>query len=186
MALVRVDGYGGAVLAAALVSACAGGEGDGDAGAGSTTSIVDFDAFAPAFGAEDPFAARRPADAVCTPDGYRSEDFGGEPSFELFTGFCDYLSAAQPLPVALPAGATLQIRLWHFELTSTTPAEAFVAVALGGAEVWSTTIAIPSASGLVLEEWVLGEAVPAGAPLVFHVDNHGANSYALLEISARW
>lgn len=185
MARGRGHVCGALAAMAALVGACQGDEGD-DAGAGSTTSIVDFEAFVPVFDAADPFAARRPADAVCTPDGYVSEDFGGEPSFEVFSGFCNYLSVSQALPVGLPAGATLRIRLWHFELTSVTPAQAYVAVALGGAEAWSTTIPIPSASGLVLEEWALAAAVPAGAPLVFHVDNHGANSYALLEISARW
>ncbi|MCB9568427.1 MAG: hypothetical protein H6710_14650 [Myxococcales bacterium] len=172
---------------ALLAAGCADADAD-DGGelAGSTTSIVDLAAFVPLDPADDPFAARRGPDATCDPAGFGIEDLAGEPAFEIASGLCGYLSAGQPLPFALPAGALLKIRLWHFDLSASGPADAFLALAIDGAPLWSKTVAIPAPGALVLEELTLGEAAAAGAPLVFHVDNHGENTYALLEISATW
>jgi hypothetical protein len=152
--------------------------------AGTTTMVIDPDGWEVLDGAADPFAAERPGEAACDPSAVTQEVFGGEPALEVWTGLCDWVSVTQPLLAAVPAGAEVTLRLWHFELTAPAPGSARLAVAIDGEPVWQTTLVIPAASGLVRETWTLPRAAAAGAPIVFHLDNHGANTYALLEISA--
>lgn len=153
---------------------------------GTTTMLIDPDGWAIVEGEADPFADERPGDAVCDPSAVTQELFGGEPALEVWTGPCDWVSVAQPLRAGLPAGAAVTLRLWHFELTAPAPGEARLAVAIDGARVWETKIPIPSPSGLVRETWTMPRAAAEGAPVVFHLDNHGANTYALVEISATY
>lgn len=153
---------------------------------GTTTMVIDPQGWEIVEGQEDPFAGERPDDATCDPSAVSQEMFGGEPALEVWTGLCDWVSVAQPLQVSLPAGAAVTLRLWHFELTAPAPGAARLAVAIDGEPVWEQTIAIPAESGLVRETWTLPRAAAAGAPIVFHLDNHGANTYALLEISGEF
>ncbi len=157
-----------------------------DVDGGTTTMVIDPVGWEVVEGADDPFAAERPTDALCVPDGVAQEDFGGLPGLEVWTGLCDWVSLRQPSTSRIPAGAEVSVRLWHFELTAPAPGEARLAVMIDGAPAWEKRIPIPSPSGLVHESWTMPRAAAAGAPIVFHVDNHGANTYTLLEITAVW
>lgn len=157
-----------------------------DAADGTTTMIIDPVGWEIVEGADDPYAAERPADVTCLPVGVTQEDFGGQPGLEVATGLCDWVSVRQPSTARVPAGAEVLLRLWHFELSAAEPGEARLAVWIDGAEVWERRIPIPSDSGLVRASWTMPREAAEGAPIVFHVDNHGANTYTLLEISAVW
>jgi hypothetical protein len=45
-------------------------------------------------------------------------------------------------------------------------------------------IPIPRPGGLIARQRTLERALPAGAPVYFHLHNHGANSWSLVEVSA--
>ena len=153
---------------------------------GTTTMIIDPIGWEILEGADDPYAAEMPAGITCYAPGVRQDDFGGQVGLEVATGLCDWLSVRQPSTSRIPAGAEVSVRLWHFELVAPEPGEARLAVMIDGAPAWAKRIPIPSPSGLVHETWTMPQAAAAGAPIVFHVDNHGANTYTLLEITAVW
>lgn len=177
------------IAALGLVVACAS-NGDGsDAEADSSgepvwVAIVSPYAWAETPLADDPFALLRPADATCAETGHGPDNFGGEPSYEIDTGMCNYVSLSQAVLQALPAGTSVELRVWHFELEADGPAEAYLAVDIDGALVFERTIPIPSAAELIVGEFELPADVPLGAPVTVHVHNHGANTWNILSITA--
>jgi hypothetical protein len=133
--------------------------------------------------ADDVFAEHRPMDLDCAEPGFSFEPLGGVPAMELDTTKCPYITIGEATLLDLEEGDVVLIRLFHFELTAPDPAVAHLAVALDGAILWETEVPIPSPSTLVVERVPVVDDVPAGVSLQFHADNHGFNTYSLLEIS---
>jgi hypothetical protein len=133
----------------------------------------------------DVFAHLRPPEVECfAVDGFAPSWLGSEPSFEINTGRCNYLTIGQPTIVDIRAGDPMKLRLWHFELTSMdVDAHAYAAVAIDGELAWEATIPIPSASGLEVAEWEALADAAAGAEMQFHLHNHGLNSWDLLSVT---
>ena len=129
----------------------------------------------------DPWADHRAAEKRACPRGFGVED----DVLEIETTDCGYVSAAQPTLVDLAAGDAIGLLTWHSALASTTPgAEAHYALTLDGATVWEITVPIPSAASVYDEQIPVERAVPAGATLVVHLHNHGANSWRLATVEA--
>jgi hypothetical protein len=133
--------------------------------------------------ADDPFMDR-PLDATCPDGAYHPELLATEPVFSVDTGGCRYLTARQPTLRAVAAGETLVLRVWHFALNAGESAMAHVAVRVGDAVLLDTTVAIPSAGGLLRVEQVAPDPVPEGTAVYFHLHNHGDNSWSFVELSA--
>ncbi|MEZ4452497.1 MAG: hypothetical protein R3B09_23740 [Nannocystaceae bacterium] len=137
--------------------------------------------WAPVDEGDDPYAERRPERVECPAgEGFGVEGYG---ALEVHTGACNWLSVVQPAPADVPAGATVRVRLWAIDLTAPEPAVATIGVAIDGEPSWSRELPIPSSTQLIRDTFTLDRPVAAGAPIVFHVDNHGSNTYALLELS---
>lgn len=132
---------------------------------------------------EDPFDDR-PADAGCNRAGIMPELLAEEPVFSVDTGFCGYITVAQPTLREIAAGQSIKVRLWHFELSAPMPAQAHAAVLVDGLHVLDELIPIPSPGGLLVRELVAPRAIPKGASVYFHLHNHGSNSWSLVEVSA--
>jgi hypothetical protein len=157
-----------------------------DAGAPSTQvrSLLALpERWVPLDAAADPFDDR-PALVHCLPEAVMAETLSAERVLGVDTGFCDYVTVTQPTLRAAAAGELLKVRLWHFELSAPEPAEAHAVLSVDGLRVLDERIAIPQPGGLISRQRVLERAVPAGAPVYFHLHNHGANSWALVELSA--
>lgn len=150
-------------------------------GCAPETSLVDMEAWTLVSAADDPFADR-PADARCDPIGYRVEEFGGEVGLAVETGPCPYLTAEQPSRAAVRAGETVQVRWLHDELTAPDPGEAHVAVTLDSEMIFEDRVTIPASEDALAGTWTAPEDIAAGAPVLVHVHNHGANTWALLEV----
>jgi hypothetical protein len=131
----------------------------------------------------DPFPDR-PALVDCAPAGVLPENLSGEDVLGVETGLCGYLTAQQPTQRAVAIGEVLKVRLWHFELAAPDPAEARALLEVDGLRVLDERIPIPSPGGLIVRQLRVERAIPAGAPVYFHLHNHGANSWALVELSA--
>jgi hypothetical protein len=131
----------------------------------------------------DPFTDRL-AMVDCRPDAVVAETLSGERVLGVETAFCNYLTAHQPAQRAVAAGEVLKVRLWHFELSADEPAEAHAVLQVDGLSVLDERIPIPSPGGLVVRQLRVERAIAKGAPLYFHLHNHGANSWALVEVSA--
>jgi hypothetical protein len=89
----------------------------------------------------------------------------------------------QPTQRELAAGDLLKVRLWHFALSAPEPAEAHAALLVAGLRVLDERIAIPQPGALIVRQVRVERDVPAGALVYFHLHNHGANSWALVEVS---
>jgi len=134
--------------------------------------------------AKDPFDDR-PERVDCTRAGVMAETLADERALGVDTGLCNYLTVTQPTLEDVAAGQLIKVRLWHFELTAPAPAEAHAALVIDGQHVLDEKLPIPAAGGLIVKEVRALRAIPAGTPVFFHLHNHGMNSWALVEVSAR-
>ena len=129
---------------------------------------------------DDPFDDR-PATFTCsTTDGYGTEDLLGEMVFAIDLVFCEYATAHQPLTIDLLPGDRITFRVWHFELTGTT--EAHVALTIGDQDLLDIRIPQPRDAQLLSETIVLDKKIDAGTGIFFHVHNHGANEYSIIDV----
>ena len=148
---------------------------------GSTEEVVSLaipSAWTPSAPADDPFLDERPADVACA-TGWGEE--GG--LFEVNTDACAYGAFTQPSLASIEPGDAIELVLVHDALAADAPATAHVALAIGDAIAWTESIAIPGEADILRPQWVADEAQPVGAPLHFHVHNHGANSYRLVALT---
>jgi len=104
-------------------------------------------------------------------------------AFEVDTELCLYGAFGQPTLAEIHAGDTLEMLILHDALYATEPATAHLAIALDGELAWELEIPIPSEPGIVRPSWTAASDVPLGAPAYFHVHNHGANNYRLIELT---
>lgn len=133
--------------------------------------------------AQDVFGSERPPGHVCDPVlGITQELLDTELVLEIDTGLCDYATVQQLSLAAIAAGDVVEIRMWHWQLTTPAPAQAHLALAIAGTVEWETLVPSPAAAGLVEAELELTRDVPAGTELQLHVHNHGANSYDLVSL----
>jgi hypothetical protein len=132
--------------------------------------------------AQDPFSPLQRPGVFCDPLAHRSELIVGVPSFTVETAGCNYLTIVQPTLAAIQVGDPIYVRIWHFMLTAPAPAVAYLALRVGDDPLWSAEIPIPSNTGLVIETTTATHAAPAGTPIYFHVQNHGENSYNLIDV----
>ena len=146
---------------------------------GRRVSLVDQTRWAVTEGSADPFPGHRPPAITCAPGAAKLE---GE-LYELDTRICNYFSLSQPAIRPVRAGANLYLVLWHLVLTSTAPAEAHVAITIGGQTAWERRIPIPSSENVYTPTIPMAVAAREGDPIVLHLHNHGANSWRFLELS---
>jgi hypothetical protein len=146
-------------------------------------SLVDHDKWTVLSDSEDPYISRKPDEVMCTPESVISELFNDEPSLTVLSSGCSYVTLAQPCASSACAGENFHIRLWHYQLTNPEPAQAYVAIALAGETIWEDTIDIPSSSGLLIPYIPLDEDLAEGAQIAFHLQNHGVNTWNLIEVS---
>ncbi len=132
---------------------------------------------------DDPFDDRRAADAECDSLGYSAEELDGETAFFVDTEACDYLTVEQPSLRAAAKGTSVRLRLFQFELTAPDPAEAYLAIAVDGSTLWEETIDIPADEQMIDTTFELKKDLSQGDAILFHVDNHGDNNYALIELA---
>jgi hypothetical protein len=155
----------------------------GSASAAPRTSLVAHESWRILDAGEDPFEDR-PAVVECLTAGVVAESLSEERVLGVETGWCGYLTATQPARREALAGEVLKVRLWHFELSAPESAEAHAVVMVDGLRALDERVPIPGPGGLIVRELRLTRAIPVGAPVYFHLHNHGANSWALVEISA--
>ena len=149
-----------------------------EAAAKQSLSLVDVDAWSEQDAAGDSLPGHRPAELQCPANSWYNEDG----ALEVETGYCNYLSLAQPSLSAVKAGDALHLVLWHAALAFERPAKAHVAVTIGGKRVWETSVAIPTEANIYDLRIPLDFDAPAGSEVEFHLHNHGYNSWTLLKL----
>jgi hypothetical protein len=130
----------------------------------------------------DPYAEHHPG-TECPPASFGVEDLGGEDTFFINVQDCAYLTIEQPSLVEVEKDDLLRIRLWHFRLQALGASTATITMTIGGEPILDEKIPIPSDSKLIATINPIGLDAEAGSPVVFHLRNHGNNSYNLIEVS---
>jgi hypothetical protein len=148
----------------------------------TSSPLVDHSLWTVASPADDPFDDVE--EPECLASSFSAEEVGGEPAFSVETARCNALTVVQSLRLDLVADEPIRLRFWHARLASRDGGTAHAAVRIGGSTIWEERFPIPSDSGLTDVTLHAPEALPAGTPIYFHLHNHGANSYSLIELSA--
>ena len=144
--------------------------------------LVDAVRWAEVASPDDPFDDR-PDGSFCETGAWLPEDLNLELSLGVDTGDCNYLTVVQPLLADVIPGDELYMRLWHYELIAGRPAQAHAALWADGQVLWDVWVPIPSESGMVAPRWISQIYLEEGTPIMFHLHNHGANSWNLIEVS---
>ncbi len=160
-----------------------GSEADDDStsdGSGEFVSLIDHAAWTELPASDDPLADHRPDPIVCTIAGWYVE---GE-TLEVDTNYCNYVALRQPSLASISAGRVVRIGFYHFDLTSPEPATAHVAVLVDGQTLWEQEIAIPGDAYVYELDVEAPWTAPVGADVVFHLHNHGQNTWVLQSLAA--
>jgi mono/diheme cytochrome c family protein len=128
--------------------------------------------------AQDDLSGHRPAEVSCPDNSWYNEDG----ALEVETGFCNYLSLAQPSKAALTKGDSVHLVLWHGALVFEQPATAHVAIAVDGRTVWEENVKIPTDAEIYDVRIPIGFDAPVGSKVEFHLHNHGYNTWTLLQL----
>ncbi|MEY4577102.1 MAG: hypothetical protein RL701_1805 [Pseudomonadota bacterium] len=154
-----------------------------DAAAPSVSgSLLAPDHWLPTAVADDPFADR-PALVECSAAAVLAEELGGERALGIDTGQCNYAAVTQLTQRAVSSNELIVVRVWHFELNAGEAAEAHVALVIDGLSIVDLRVPIPQPGGIIKVQVRAPRAIPAGAAAHFHLHNHGANTWALLDIT---
>lgn len=127
----------------------------------------------------DPFIGQQSSRKACGILDYAPEYDG----VEISTKFCDYMSLVQLLSFDIKAGEILRLNIWHSILLNNSSVNGLISIQIADQEIWTQSLNIPGPA----ESWTLEFASPrdfeTGDRVIFHVHNHGANSYTLNELS---
>jgi hypothetical protein len=160
--------------------------GEDDAGAdtegGSGTPLTNYDSWQTISTDGDPLPEHRPDTVECPDDSYGTETLNNDQTLTIDTGNCNYFAGRQQTLGPIEEGDQLRARIWHFELTANAPATAHAALLIDGNIVWEKNVEIPAESSLYAPEWTAETSYPEGTPVVFHVHNHGNNSWNFIEL----
>ncbi|MEM8610045.1 MAG: hypothetical protein AAGF92_23335 [Myxococcota bacterium] len=96
---------------------------------------------------------------------------------------CNWITLEQPSSRNIAAGDEVELRAFHFALTSPIGGDARIALAVGDELVVERTVLIPQPFNFIVASWVATKDIPAGTPILFHIDNHGNNEYGLVELN---
>jgi hypothetical protein len=147
-------------------------------------ALAEADAWTRVADADDLFAAHRPGEVECPDDAFGTEDLGA--TFEVRTGTCNYLTVTQPTLAPISVGSRLELEVFHYALEALEApqtATGHVGLGVAGTVVWETTVPIPSEPGFVEADVVIDRDVPEGAPVQFHLHNHGVNDWLLVALT---
>ena len=165
-------------LALGLVLALTSCDADSDLPREPSVALAESSLWNEATPSEDPFGDR-PLSVDCPPEAMTLEFLSGEEAIEVSTGLCDYMALTQPLLFEVQRGDEIDFRVWHFDLEAPEAAEGHVGVAIDGEIVWEEWRQIPSPGALLTSTWTADRDIPAGADVVFHLHNHGVNTWLL-------
>jgi hypothetical protein len=130
-----------------------------------------------------PFGPPGPEQTACGDLAIGPEDLSGTWVYSVDTGDCNWHTMVQPTAVPMTPGDRLELRVWHSQLLADGPATAHVALAVEG-EIWGMAEEpIPNIGRMVVVEMTVPSATAVGAEVAFRLDNHGVNSWHLVDLT---
>jgi hypothetical protein len=132
--------------------------------------------------ADDPLIEEPSAVAECRGAGFWLErDLGW---LEIDSGACGWVTLRAPARGEVVLGQELALAVSHYDLIAGAPAEASLRLLFEDCQVWSRDISIPSPAAVYEEQFASPCALGENAPILFHVHNHGQNTYQFRGILA--
>ncbi len=122
---------------------------------------------------------------VCTDAEVYTEVLGKDDSLTVDTNLCGWATVEQPLSADVAEGDPMFARVFYFQQIAPGIAEAHLELTVDGKPFWTRTIPLPTPSQLIAEDFDAPFSAKKGQTLMWHVDNHGVNTYNLIEISKK-
>ena len=138
--------------------------------------LVELDGWSGVARDEDPFVVDANA-PDCVGDGVRVEDEQGW--LEIDTTQCSWVTIEGKALHAVEIGQQLRLDVSHYDLDAASPASAELRLTLEGCGAWSKTIPIPSEANVYEEHFSSPCALMQNGKVLFHLHNHGQNTYQL-------
>ena len=130
----------------------------------------------------DPFIEFWSDQVRCAESDHGPETLAGVGAYAIQTGTCNWLTIEQPSLGAVRAGDRIRASVWHFALSAPVPASARVGLATGDGILAQMMEPIPQPGRLIELDFRVQTAIAEKSPIYFHISNHGANSWHLLDI----
>ena len=129
------------------------------------------------------FSDNEPLNKSCLPESHGVEEVSiGVWSYFIETEQCHWLTLKQKIRFPLFVGDRIQLKVWHFDLNAPQRAVAHIGLSTDYENIIWVEEAIPQESRMIKDEGLINHDVLPGQWIYFHLDNHGANSWHLLEI----
>ena len=168
-----------------------GASGDGglaDATLGPAQPLALATAWTPVSTDQDPWWPQAQATAKpCTPKEVLVEEQDGDQWYEVKTTGCNYWTASQPTLESIEPGDAVVIRVYRWKILDGDGGYKLTLAMAGDplTPIWQETLAVPGKSGLWAAELPQKSTWPKGSDIYWHVENHGINSWNLIEVSVR-
>jgi Cd2+/Zn2+-exporting ATPase len=159
--------------------------------------LVDVSLFSPVAVGDDPYVTGDPAQffadrtregderpRLCeAPREVGLNNLGGEPVFDVDTFNCNWATVEQPLLQDIEDAARIRVRVFYFSQLARFLSEGRNVITVGDQVVLDESVALPTESGLLGFEAPFPLAGTKGDRVVWHVANHGENSWNFIELS---
>jgi hypothetical protein len=143
-------------------------------------SLIDHEKWQVLDASDDPLADHRPETIACGIAGWYIE----ASKLEVDTNLCNYLAVGQPSLVSLEQGQLVEVIFYHFDLVAPEAGLAHVAIWIDGQVLWEQEIVIPGDANVFQDEFVSPISAERGSQVVFHLHNHGQNTWVLQDLMA--
>jgi hypothetical protein len=144
-------------------------------------TLVPLEGWSSVARADDPFVTDPEAAPACVGPGFRLET--DTQWLELDTGLCNWVTLASSALFDVSAGQQLRLDFSHYNLEAAAPATAELKVSFPHCEVWTKQLPIPGEAAVYQEQFTSPCALKAGQSVLFHLHNHGQNTYQLKDLA---
>ena len=143
--------------------------------------LVTLDGWSSVSRLDDPFVSDGEVPADCVGPGFRLEQDSGW--LEIDTGLCNWVTLSGMALHPVEVGQMLELDVSHYDLNAAEPSAAELRLTFESCAAWSKTIPIPSAAAVYSERFPSPCAPGDQGNVLFHLHNHGQNTYQLRSLS---
>jgi hypothetical protein len=176
-ALVRRGARG--ALGALLAASCS--HTPREHAAAAREPLVTLEGWSSVAPSDDPYVAAAGGAPTCVTPTFRVEE--AQAWVEIDTTLCNWVTLSQPTLAAVEPGDLLEIDFSHYDLDAATPATAELRLRFDDCEAWSSSIPIPGPAQVHEEQFRSPCRLTSGGVVLFHLHNHGQNTYQLKDLS---
>lgn len=144
-------------------------------------TLVPLEAWSSVARDDDPFVTDPEAAPACVGPGFRLET--AEQRLEFETGLCNWVTLTGKALFDVRRDQQLQLEFSHYNLDAAAPATAELKLAFPDCDVWTKQIAIPGAAAVYKEQFASPCTLTAGQDVLFHLHNHGQNTYQVQDLA---